>query len=345
MKPYRLIFLLGILFSTSVSAQEVVNNESTHFQLRQKSETIDFMVMDTVLTEKKPVFLWCQGSLPYPLYIQDSSGTLYLFGGGVPNFDLAEIRKNYHLVVISMPETPFIAQLNELSQGYWYAPGPEHANPTTDFVKADYLDHYVERAQAVLRFLVKQKWVDRSELIVAGHSQGAKVAVQIAVRERSVTKLGVFGGNPFGRVDQMIRQARKDAESGKISWEEADRRMQEEVAQYERANDPSELENDPGLLAWKTFSLPFMEQLAELEIPVYMVYGTADVVADLCDLAPLYAIRAGKKNLTCVRRIGEEHNFFPVDENGQPDHENGKWGEVMDGFVAWTLETETPEKK
>lgn len=341
MKPNRLLVLLTVMLSAlRASAQEVVNNESTHFQLKQKAGTIDFMVMDTVLTRKKPVFLWCQGSLPYPLYLQDTSGVLYLLGGGVPNFDLAGIRKHYHLVVISMPETPFIAPVTEVSEGYWYAPDPEHNNPTMEFVKADYLDHYVERAHTVLKFLAKQQWVDRSELIVAGHSQGAKVAVQIAVREKSVTKLGIFGGNPFGRVDQMIRQARKDAESGKITWEEADRRMQEEYAQYALANDPAAVESDPGLLAWKTFSLPFMEKLVALKIPVYMVYGTADIVADLCDLAPLYAIRAGKKNLTCVRRIGEEHNFFPVDENGQPDHANGKWGEVMDGFIAWTNEME-----
>ena len=68
-------------------------------------------------------------------------------------------------------------------------------------------------------FLRKQKWVDNSKLIVAGHSQGSKVATVIALNNKKVTHLGLFGANPFGRIDQNIRNYINEDEIKEITWE------------------------------------------------------------------------------------------------------------------------------
>ena len=232
-----------------------------------------------------------------------------------------------------MPKTPTVANEKELQDYQWVNPNSEQKD---DFFKADYLENYVERADFVLTFLQEQSWVDNSKLIVAGHSQGSKIAKKIALNNKNVTRLGLFSFNPLGRIDSFIRQARKEAESGKITWEEAEKTMEYWYNLYKAANNPLEVEQNPSLIPWKSFSEPQIDELAEINIPIYLVYGTADVGSDLCDLTPLYFIRKNKNNLTQKRYINLEHNFFEVDENGLPDWDKPHWIEIMNEFVDWT---------
>ncbi|MCB9232672.1 MAG: alpha/beta fold hydrolase [Bacteroidia bacterium] len=336
-------FLIGLilLFSGLNSPGQnlgTLAHEATYFQLPGKEDTIEFLVFDTVLTEKKPLFLFCQGSLPIPLGIILEGSGIYLFGGGANGFDLPEIRKNYHLLVISMPKTPMIVGEDHLSSSYCYLPDkqkPDIFSPA--YVEANYLVNYVQRAQKVLKYLRRQPWVDPSRLVVAGHSQGAKVATKVALENKHVTHLGLFGANPMGRADQAIRQLRADAREGRISWEEANLRMEQEYAYFRAAHHPDSVALHPEMRSWKSFSEPFYDDWLQLEIPVYLAYGTEDPVAELCYLVPLFFIQEGKSNLSLKRYARMDHNFFEIMPDGNPDYEKAHWAEVMNTFVEWTL--------
>ena len=337
MKFNILIFFLLIINFSYGQKKNIINNESTSFQITNKNENIDFIVFDTKLDSKKPIFLWCQGSLPYPLYVNSKEG-IWLIGGGITNFDINNITKNYYLVIISMPKTPLIAEENQINDAYWYFGNSKDKNiPTEEFNKADFLENYADRAVKVLKFLSKQKWIDNSKLIIAGHSQGSKVATKIAQNYKKVTKLGLFGANPFGRIDQNIRQSRKNAETKKITWEKADKEIEEQYEMYRNANNPEKLKANTNLIAWKSFSEPLLDKWLTIKKPIYLAYGTNDIASDLCDLVPLYFIKNNKNNLTYKRYLNLEHNFFEVDEYGRADHEKPHWSEVMDTFVEWTL--------
>lgn len=336
MKCKIIIFFL-LINSFSFSQKKIINNESTAFRLTSKDDNIEFIVFDTNFKTKKPIFLWCQGSLPYPLYVNSPEG-IWLIGGGIQNFDLDNITKNYYLVIISMPETPLIAEENQINEAYWYFGNSADKNiPTDEFQKADVLENYTKRAIKVLKFLKKQKWVDNSKLIVAGHSQGSKVATKIAKNYKPVTKLGLFGANPFGRIDQNIRQSRKDAESKIISWEKADKEIEEQYEIYRDAYNPEKVKANINLTAWISFSEPLIDDWLKIKKPIYLAYGTNDIASDLCDLVPLYFTKNHNTNLTYKRYLNLEHNFFEVDENGQPNHDRARWKEVMNSFVEWSL--------
>jgi hypothetical protein len=147
----------------------------------------------------------------------------------------------------------------------------------------------------------------------------------------------LFGANPFGRIDQMIRDDRKQAEQKQITWEEADKDIEKQYQLYRDANDPKKLKTNIGLLAWKSFSVPLIQDWLSFNKPIYMAYGTSDIVSDLCDLVPLYFIREHKNNLTYKRYLNLEHNFYEVDKDGKANFEKPHWKEVMDDFVDWTL--------
>jgi len=316
----------------------IINNEAILFTLKEKKDTIDFVLIDTKLDEKKPIFLFCQGSLPMPLFMKPEKGKMRMFGGGITNFDINEIRKNYHLVVISMPKTPVIAEQKNLNKSYCFIPNPNDPDRfSEEYEKADYLENYAERANKVLHFLRKQKWVDNTKLIVAGHSQGSKVATLISLNNKHVTHLGLFAANPFGRIDQLIRDDRKAAEIKEITWEEANKRMEDTYQMYRDSYDENTLKKKSYLLAWKSFSRPLLNDWLKIKIPTYLAYPTNDIASDLCDLVPLFYIQNSKSNLTYKRYLNMEHNFFEVNEEGNANYEKEHWKEVMNEFVNWSL--------
>lgn len=205
-----LFFISSISFSQN---KELLEGKYQHFALHTAQDTIDFIVVDSVLNRKKPLFLFCQGSLPYPLFFQGEIGSEpYFFGGGLSNFDLKTIQKNYHVVVLSMPKTPLYVAPKNLNNQHYYV--PDTTNPyrlSTAFYQADNIENYVARANKVIQFLRKQDWVMKKKLVVAGHSQGSHVAVKLARTNKHVTCLGLFGFDPFGRYEKLVRQIRKDA--------------------------------------------------------------------------------------------------------------------------------------
>lgn len=237
-----------------------------------------------------------------------------------------------------MPKTPVIVNEKNLNESYCYIPNPKQPDEfDKDYVKSDYLENYENRAEIVLKFLRKQNWVDNSKLVVAGHSQGSKVATLIALNNKQVTSLGLFGANPFGRIDQNIRDYRKSAESKQMTWEEADERIEQTYEMFKDSYDEKILMENPNLLAWKSFSRPLINDWLKIKIPTYLAYGTNDIASDLCDLVPLFYIQNSKTNLTYKRYLNLEHNFFEVKENGRANYEKEHWREVMNEFIKWTL--------
>lgn len=333
---FLLLFFLGWQHSLVAQAPVLVNNQALSLELPGASDTISLIVVDTALQEKKPVFLFCQGSLPKPLFAKiDGYGT-YMFGGGVQNFNYKEISEEYYIVVISMPATPVLVEGENLDPQFNYIPDPSKPGAfSTDFLAADYLDNYVARGLTVLEFLQKQSWVDTSKLVVAGHSQGAKIAGKLAKAFPGITHLGLFSANPFGRVDETIRRARYQAQQGQITWEMADSVMNQTYDFYKSTFSEKAVQENPSLKAWNSFSETFYDDWLGLNILIYLAYGTADRTADLCDLIPLYFTAAGKNNLTLKRYIGLEHNFFEIDQTGQVNYEAPHWPQVMTNFLDW----------
>jgi len=122
-----------------------------------------------------------------------------------------------------MPHTPLIVDKVNLNNKYNYIiDSTDEYSYSEAFLKADYFENYVDRANKVIQFLLKQSWIDAAKLVVAGHSQGSRVAVGVASSNKKVTHLGLFGYNPYSRIEQLIRQNRKDALLGKITWQVAD---------------------------------------------------------------------------------------------------------------------------
>jgi len=331
----KLLFCFTLTLSLNAFSQTRIEGTSyTHFQINLKKDTIDFVIADTNLTVVKPLLLFCQGSLPVPLFIDFERK--YIWPVPLSNFNIEELNKHYHIAVISMPKTPLIVGKEYLNSQLIYVTDTTNQHSySSEYLKTNYLENYVNRANKVLTFLKKKKWINSDRIVVAGHSQGSKVATKVALNNKTVTHLGLFGADPFGRIDQMIRTARLNAQLGRITWEEADSTMNSYYEIYKEINNQDSLIQNPYVKTLKSFSKPTFDDLLKLNIPIYIAYGTEDRIADLCDLMPLFFIEEDKNNLTLKRYIGLEHNFFEVDEKGRTNYEKEHWEEVMQEFINW----------
>src|SRR5690554_7077498 len=100
----KILFPVLLIISIQALGQSIVEGTSySHFQIKSKKDTIDFVIADTNLNVTKPLLLFCQGSLPKPLFID--FGEHDIFPVSLNNFDLEEIKKYYHVAVIDRKST------------------------------------------------------------------------------------------------------------------------------------------------------------------------------------------------------------------------------------------------
>ena len=283
---------------------------------------------------KKPLFFFCQGSLPVPLIKYDSSSTYDVFP-----FRPDSILKKYHLVIVSKPGIPVVANVRSLSPLFCYR------DTTGQFPKAysenNLLSYYSKRNIALLKYLVQEDWVDASEIVVAGHSEGSTVAAKMAKDYKKITHLIYAGGNPLGRIMSIVQKSRaeeSDTDSTRYGEEEF-RYWSDVVANKEKLDD---LRGDTDKATYE-FSLPPIDYMKGLKIPVLVAYGTKDWSAPFNDYMRAEMIRQQKRNFTFRAYVNAEHNFFPVDENNKPNYRYFKWDDVANDWLSW-LEANKPRK-
>ncbi len=342
-----LIHLFFIVFSVQALGQEVIPHlNACRFKIVQDTDTIEFIKFNTDLESCRPTLLFCQGSQPLPLIVdrKDGKRTAWIF----EVFDYEKIAERFNLIMISSPHTPLITNEENLNtQGAYILDKKNNFSFSPDFLKANYMERYVERGSAVIRYLCEQKWVDQKRLYVIGHSQGAKVGTKIAAEnEEAIAAFGFLSGNPLGRIDNPVREARLAQHKGLLTEEEAQKKINETYEWWkwvnENVDNPDPGHPEPTRNA-VSFNIPVLPELLSLKIPVYVAYGTYDIGSLYCDLLPIDFIRVGKKNYKVVPYPGLEHNFFEVDAQGKPDYKGeAHWTEVMNNLIGWFEEINNP---
>jgi hypothetical protein len=288
-----------------------------------QNDLVDLIVISKKGEEKnvKPLFFFCQGSLPRPVVIYDERG-LY---DTLP-FNEKAFLDHFHIVIIGKPGIPIISNANILGKNFMYLKNRENEMPPKGFTDRNYLDYYVFRNNFILRQLMKERWVDKSDVAVAGHSEGSTIAAKMAFLNPKITKLIYSGGNPFGRIANILEQ------SGN---------RQETLAYWKNVVENANIINYDGGDSYKatySFSLPQRENLLQLRIPILVTYGSEDAVAKYNDLFQIEVIREEKRNFNFIAYPGLEHNFFSINEKSEPIYEIENWNKVANDWLVWLNE-------
>ncbi len=330
----RIIILscLTLLINTLVIGQIKTPKDFgfRHLQTIYRKDTVDILIQSKKGEEEKqkPLFFFCQGSMPQPLIKTDGDFTYGLFP-----FNPDSILTQYHIAIVSKPNIPLIADEKELDQN--------HCLKDTSFFRGyvlrNYLEYYVNRNINVISFLQKQKWLSTTSLVAAGHSEGSTIAAEMAFRCKKITHLIYSGGNPYGRIMSILEQSRsqeKDTDSTRYG---------EEEIKYWKAivNDKDNLDYSQGDTYKGTyqFSFPMNEHIRKLKIPVLVCYSTKDWSSPYNDLMQIDFIRNKINNVTFKAYVGLEHNYFPLLEDNKPNYEIFNWDKVANDWLKWLKNT------
>lgn len=302
-----------------------------HVVINYKNDKVDVLIKSKKGEEnvQKPLFFFCQGSLPQPLIIYHADDVY-----GVFPFNPDILSRKYHLIIVSKPDIPVVADYKTLSSNFYFI------DSTGKIPKAysdrNLLSYYVPRNIAVIKYLQKQKWVAKNQLVVAGHSEGSTVAAKMAADYNKITHLIYAGGNPMGRIMSMIGQSRAN-ETNTDSTKFGEEEIKYWQAVVKNKNDLDGSQGDTHKATFE-FSQPPIEYLRKLRIPILVSYGTKDWSAPFNDFMCVNFIQQGKKNVTFNPYVGTEHNFFPLTEDNKPNYEIFNWDHVAIDWLKWLNE-------
>jgi len=328
-----ILFCLAIISPYTISAQTKLPDiyGFRHFKMIYLGDPVEILVKSKKGEENKPkpLLLFCQGSQPRPLIISFlQKGVRKIYNVFVFNTD--SLVSHYHLVIIGKPFIPLTAQKDSLKNDLTYL--DRSSNYPELYRRRNYPDYYVHRDIEVLQLLGKLPWVSSSKLVVAGHSEGAGIASQIASDYPAVTELIYACGSPLGRMISIVERSRREetdsthlAENQFEDWRQI-------------CADPKNLlaEGDSNKDAFQNSWPPPVSWLTQLKIPVLVSFGTKDQGATVGnDYLRLEAIRLKKTNFTFNGYIGLEHNFFPLTPDGKIDEEKFGWDRVAIDWNSW----------
>jgi dienelactone hydrolase len=303
--------------------------EFEHIRLNYKQDSIDVLMVSKKGQEldAKPLLFFCQGSLPVPLIITEGGTTYPPFP-----FDTRKLCERYHLVIVGKPGIPLRAESTRLQADFSYLEDSTSL-PPLHYSKNNYLEYYVDRNLFVIDYLLNQRYVDRTTVIAAGHSQGARVAFEMALKSKDITHLIYASGNPCGQIMSMVSRSRQ-RESPFDSTVSAENDFRLYEAMIADSSDDS-MYNDDSFKSIYSFSKSSLNTFQNLDIPVLVCYGTFDSAAPFNDLLRAEMIRMKKKNITFKAYIGLDHNYFGRKETGETDYGNFNWDKVADDWLNW----------
>lgn len=316
----KVLFLL-LISLTTFGQKKPEDFGYKHLTFKYNKTTVDVLIQSKKGEEniRKPLFFWCQGSMPQPILKYDETG-LY----GTFPFEVTDFLNEFHVVIIGKPGVPVISDVKFLKSNYQYL--VENDSVPKTYSNNNYLDYYVKRNNFVINKLLKEKWISKNKLVVAGHSEGSTIAAKLATKNDKVTHLIYSGGNPYGRILSMLQ-------------EEVNKRKNYDLIEYWKfvVENKDNLDYNGGdtYKATYDFSQPSAIYLKKLKIPVLITYGTKDWNAPYNDLLQIESIQSGLKNLEFKPYLDVEHNFFPINENREPNYEVYNWENVGKDWKIW----------
>ena len=327
----RLFFFAFILLTTTISAQLKSAKELgfTHIVYNYKNDKVDILIKSKTGEEslKKPLFFFAQGSLPRPLIKYSDKGDYPVFP-----FDTDSLTQKYHLVIVGKPYIPLIADTNDLDDFNYV---DSQGKTPKEYSDRNLLTYYVNRNMDIIKYLQEQSWVSKSQLVVAGHSEGSTVVAKMATVSKSVTHLIYSGGNPLGRIMSVIEESRRsESDTNKLA--------QSTFKYWKKVVDRQSQLNDDGqgdsYKATFEFSIPPIQYMDKLKIPILVTYGSKDYSAPFNDYFHADCILKKRTNIQFNAYVGTEHNFFPISDDNQINYDIYNWDKVASDWLKWLNE-------
>lgn len=274
---------------------------------------IDYYITKNSGSNPRPLLVWIQGSGAYSHFLKRN-------GRVIETVQSLRIRVKEKALVV-LVEKAGIRFLDE------YSPLGIATNAPDEFRREHTLDRWSEAVAASLLDALTVPGVDKTRVLVAGHSEGALVACRVAAKIASVTHVAPLSAGGLTQLFSLMQLARLESEA-KVT----------EVLAGWRA-----VEKDPENFSifwmghpnrrWSSFlaSSCLQELPKNPRVEIYMAHGTEDKASAIQASDALYAsLLASGRSVRYERIEGADHGIQFI---SQPDR-NGL-AEVLERISEW----------
>jgi dipeptidyl aminopeptidase/acylaminoacyl peptidase len=275
--------------------------------------------------KRKPLFVFLQGSGAQSLFMRTPQGLGYGLGGAIAE----QVSAQFHPILIEKRGIDFGFSVD--------TPGSGEGAPR-EYTRHATLADRVADVRRVLDAMLRQRWVDPTQVVLAGHSEGADVAAAVAAEDPRVTHVAYLGAGGACQFFDLLTLARRQMKAqGASSKEihaavEALQRDMRDVLAHPQADD--KLFQGHAYRRWSTFGMkPPVENLLKTRARLFLAHGSEDqaVPVEAFDYLVVELLRHRKPDVTIRRVPGGDHGFATPE---QPDHLAALLG-MIDEVCAW----------
>lgn len=314
MKLSLFVFVFFVSLTQLVSAQFVDSVDFAHFSLYRKDlGKVQYHIYRKDLNKKLPTVFFFQGSMRLPLIgINGPESFFYSF-----NREILQYADKFHLVFISKPGVFFKEQVNVDSSGNLILP----FNPT--YNKYNTQRWRVDAGDAVIKHYLSNNKTHTGSVVVIGYSEGGQVVPELAVKNKSITKLVSINGAALNQFYDGIISERMKA----ITFEQkvnAQRKIDSMMSVYQKIykapNALDKFHDDEAYKRWTSYTaVDALTYLTKLSIPILAIASGNDDNSPILglDYIQIEFLRLRKNNLTYKVYPTCDHQFNEIVPNGE----------------------------
>lgn len=307
MKHFR-IMLITLFFCQNLCAQMEKDNYGN--PVKFCSTTKIKYALHGKFEEGRKTMFFVDGSLPTSRYLKHND-TVYFTA---PQ-EILKLTSEYNLVILGKPSIPLLLDYQDETEDHIYR---NSTGSTPDgFLLNDNMAFYVESYNEVINQVCEE--FDLNSVFIFGHSQGSRIAAELALNNNSIDGVILSSVDPLGRTATMI-------DKNYANSEKKDKTEFLQSIVKDGTNSPDSTFMKSTYYSWQSFSYPLIITLSKIEIPVLMLYGTQDVNCPNCYVYGYFDTY--NPNFKKLSYEGYDHNFF--DSEGQKH-----WDEVIDDVSNW----------
>ncbi len=273
---------------------------------------VEFCTFKSTITKKKPILIFIHGSGNEPTFCYQPDLKIYAWKGFL---EIEKYKDKYHVISVSKPGIPLFDTVQKDPVTF------QTSYPLNDEFRARYsLEWRAKAVSLIIDQAIKLLPVDKSKILVIGHSQGGQVAPKVAVLNKKVTHVVILNANSLNHLYDFVLQERLASFKGEQSYEQTQQNIDSLFSDYKKIfNDPNNTTkfwNEETYYRWSSFSNETpLENMLKLKIPILVIAGGKDLWGSFImntDYVQIEFLKQKKTNLTYT--VYPNANHFLQDE-------------------------------
>lgn len=333
MKKYLIysfaFFVMPLIINAQINKSELLNNALEKFDFLEEkiiteTDTVTYYLKNYHTQKPTKLIVFIQGTDANPIFT-------YKMKEGNPVYyrwfvdDYKNIDSSSTFAIIPKPGMEGIYKEDKIS-----VPKKYHEN--------NYKAYRVNQIHQAIEHISVNHMDSIDKIIVYGHSEGAAIASALALKNNKITHLGFWSGNVLNNFYEFSLFNRIASLKGQMSDSLAHENIMGIMAWYKDVIDnPNSTELDHFGFTnkrWSTYEKPPIEELLEINIPIYAMFATEDesTPIETAYLIPIQFMKKRKDNLTFEVCMNCNHSY--ISKNGEKEISN--WDEIFKDFINWT---------